>query len=199
MVTKQRTESKRFAEQSPRAVPVINSRYTPDYNMDEKIQQKEKYGDLRYERYLASSQFWKKSLHSNIKGGSRTGAPPPPTHTHLTAPFRFGRGWWFSFLTAKHAYTLIVLTMCILFFTLTTKHRVYMLRNIKTVRRLKEFYAGTAPPGFEIPGSANGQNNNNLPVEGRISPFPWSCADSNLGKLVRIIFQCITNQNCMEF
>ena len=61
MVTKQRTESKRFAEHSPRAVPVIHTRYTPfemrDYNMDEKIQQKEKYDDFRYGRYLVSSQF----------------------------------------------------------------------------------------------------------------------------------------------
>ena len=35
----------------------------------------------------------------------------------------------------------------------------FVIRGIKTILRPKEFYrAGTAPPGFEIPGSATGHH-----------------------------------------
>ena len=49
-------------------------------------------------------------------------------------------------------------TICTLFSTLTTKHKV-CVKGIKTNLRPQEVYrAGTAPPGFEIPGSASAKD-----------------------------------------
>ena len=44
-----------------------------------------------------------------------------------------------------------MITICTLFSTLTTKHRVYVKVASKQISDLKN---STAPPGFEIPGSA---------------------------------------------
>ena len=49
-------------------------------------------------------------------------------------------------------------TICTLFSSLTTKHKV-CVKGIKTNLRPQEVYrAGTAPPGFEIPGSASAKD-----------------------------------------
>lgn len=72
-------------------------------------------------------------------------------HTHL---FEF-----FGILTAKHAYTLIVVTTCnecnmyfILYFQYKNIWSVWRGINFKTNFKLLP-YAGTTPPGSEIPGS----------------------------------------------
>ena len=97
------------------------------------------------------------------RGGPGRGPPPPPTHTHTSQPLYLEGGGLVVFVFDCK---IRIYFNCVNYVYLIPKHRVYMLRGIKTVRRLKEFYAGTAPPGFEIPGPANGQNNKNLPVEG---------------------------------
>ena len=100
------------------------------------------------------------SIRNGSKSVHRAKADPAPARRSRAHMFEISWGFVFvnfDCITRIYYFNCSHHTMfaiCTLFSTLTTKHIGYVWMDIKTNPRSQKFYrAGTAPAGFEIPGS----------------------------------------------